>query len=177
AEPNLTSYFGRIHAPDISTAKNSALLNVYAEAYCTSNCGATDLMRASVDSQDWWLVTTDSNTEVNLTSTLVATGDDLVIEGGAAVSQPLVFSGTRAHTAVVHLNVPAYLWYRPFAKPYRKVQAGDEGSRKGCYEHPCVFIEFLEGGATGFGGIGDSPGKRRFIDDANETRQPQRVGW
>ena len=173
---NIDFYYGRIHAPDISTVEDSAQVRVYAEVYCTQNCNHFGLNQTSIDSRNWWQLAPGGNTEVNLTSALG--NEDLMLGGTMAASHPFAFTGTRPHKAIIHLGIPGYLWYRPFAKDYEAVPPGEIDSRKGCYNHPCATIEFLpQAKATNWGGTGTDTGKRRFGDDANETRQPQRVGW
>jgi hypothetical protein len=72
--------------------------------------------------------------------------------------------------------MPSYIWHHPFGKDYAPVVAGQEDSRKGCFEHPCGTIEFLLPLGDGWGGSGTPQSGRHYDDESTKEYSPIRLG-
>ena len=167
-------FYGRLHAPDYQTYKNSITTPIYAEVFCNLNktqrllYGMND-WNESVDDVNWWINPNHSLADGNIASltpkigftnqndTQVFTTVNDTLSNGIFTSSQITFTGTsKPHKTQIRIGTQPWLKYHRFISDPNKI--------------PYFVIDFLGGG--GWAGVG---AKGKTLPDINGTNE--RIEW
>ncbi|MGE4398898.1 MAG: hypothetical protein AB7D29_05170 [Campylobacterales bacterium] len=172
--------YGRINMPNTS-ANAGDTVRVFAEVYATSSSSlpsGTTWVNAP-GSTTWWINSLDGTSKINgaiarPSNVLDTTTSQFSITTPATMSVGKVSftltGGLNDQQAVIHMDVPTYLWYGSNAYLYSASPSTN------CSQHPCGNIEIFGSADKEWYGAGDKKGDKAIQTVPKGKRAPK-VNW